>query len=74
MTVFPCKIHIYYSLIFHFPMTITQIRRRDGELIDFDRTRIEKAIELAASDIGEADRSFVKVITDFIVKDIEHVF
>lgn len=55
-------------------MTITQIRRRDGELIDFDRTRIEKAIELAASDIGEADRSFVKVITDFIVKDIEHVF
>jgi len=55
-------------------MTITQIRRRDGECIDFDRTRIEKAIDLAANDIGETDRSFVTVITDFIVKDLEHVY
>lgn len=55
-------------------MIITQIRKRDGELIDFDRTRIEKAIDLAAADTGEADRSFVTVITDFVVKDLEHVF
>ena len=55
-------------------MTITQIRKRDGELIDFDRSRIEHAIDLAAQDIGESDRSFVSVVTDFIVKDIEHVF
>src|SRR3989339_450027 len=55
-------------------MTITQIRKRDGELIDFDRARIEKAIDLAAADAGEVDRSFVPVITDFVVKDIQHVF
>ncbi|MDD2892252.1 MAG: ribonucleoside-diphosphate reductase subunit alpha [Candidatus Gracilibacteria bacterium] len=55
-------------------MTITQIRKRDGECIDFDRTRIEKAIDLAASNTGETDRSFVPVITDFVVKDLEHVF
>jgi anaerobic ribonucleoside-triphosphate reductase len=55
-------------------MTITQIRRRDGELIDFDRTRIEKAIDLAAQDAGDIDRSFVPAVTDFIIKDLQHVF
>jgi len=55
-------------------MTTIQIRKRNGELIDFDRSRIEKAIDLAANEIGEIDRSFVTVITDFIIKDIEHVF
>lgn len=53
---------------------ITQIRKRDGELIDFDRTRIERAIDLAADDAGESDRSFVPVITDFVLKDLQHVF
>ncbi len=55
-------------------MAITQIRKRDGELISFDRARIEKAIDLAASDAGESDRSFVSVLTDFVVKDLEHVY
>ena len=55
-------------------MPIIQIRKRDGELAPFDRARIEKAIDLAALDAGEADRSFVSTITDYIVKDLEHVF
>lgn len=55
-------------------MTILQIRRRDGELIDFDRTRIETAIDLAALEAGETDRTFVHVLTDFVVKDLEHVY
>jgi anaerobic ribonucleoside-triphosphate reductase len=55
-------------------MTIAQIRTRDGELIDFDRTRIEKAIDMAAQDIGEADRSFVPMVTDCVIKDIDHVY
>ncbi len=69
----PAKPH---TLSFHIylTMTLVQIRRRDGELIDFDRIRIEKAIELAAIDAGESDRSFVPVLTDFVVKDLQHVF
>lgn len=55
-------------------MPITQIRRRDGELVDFDRTRIETAIESAVDEVGESDKSFISVITDFIVKDLEHVY
>lgn len=55
-------------------MPVLQLRRRDGELVDFDRTRIENAIILAAEAVGEPDRSFVTVVTDFIVKDLDHVY
>ena len=55
-------------------MSLSQVRRRDGELIDFDRSRIEFAILAAAQSTGETDTSFVNVITDFIVKDLEHVY
>lgn len=68
-----CIYTLFLSLIPEI-MTITQIRKRDGELIDFDRTRIEVAIDAAANDAGEADRTFVHVLTDFVVKDLEHVY
>lgn len=55
-------------------MALTQVRRRDGEITDFDRTRIEKAISSAVDEIGETDKSFITVITDFIIKDLEHVY
>ncbi len=55
-------------------MSLSQVRRRNEELIDFDRTRIESAILAAAQSAGETDTSFVPVITDFIVKDLEHVY
>lgn len=55
-------------------MGITKILRRDGELIDFDRVRIENAIASACEAAGEGERSFIPVLTDFIVKDLEHVF
>lgn len=42
--------------------------------MDFDRTRIEVAISGAVDEIGETDKSFIPVITDFIVKDLEHVY
>lgn len=55
-------------------MSLQQIRRRDGEIVPFDRTRIENAILAAAAAVSEPDRSFVPVVTDFIIKDIEHVY
>lgn len=55
-------------------MSLTHVRRRDGELVDFDRSRIENAITSAAEETGELDRTFIPVVTDFIIKDIEHVY
>lgn len=55
-------------------MSLSQVRRRDGEIIDFDRSRIENAISYAVDHTGETDKSFIPVITDFIVKDMEHVY
>jgi ribonucleoside-diphosphate reductase alpha chain len=53
---------------------VTQVRKRDGEVVPFDRARIENAILLATNVVGEADKSFIPVVTDFIVKDLEHVY
>jgi ribonucleoside-diphosphate reductase alpha chain len=55
-------------------MAPQKIRRRNDEIVDFDRARIENAIELAAVACGEPDRTFIPVVTDFIVKDIDHVY
>ncbi len=55
-------------------MAITQIRRRNGELADFDRSRIETAIAGACKDANETDLSFIPVVTDFVIKDLDHVF
>ena len=51
-----------------------KIRKRNDEVVDFDRTRIEAAIESACVASGEPDRSFIPVVTDFIIKDIDHVY
>ena len=55
-------------------MSVLKIRKRNGEFVDFDRLRIEEAIELACNAVGEMDKSFIPVVTDFIVKDLEHVY
>jgi ribonucleoside-diphosphate reductase alpha chain len=55
-------------------MPLTKIRRRDGEVVDFDRSRIENAIRLACDAIGETDKSFIPILTDAVVHDAEHVF
>ncbi|MBC7504039.1 ribonucleoside-diphosphate reductase subunit alpha [Candidatus Gracilibacteria bacterium] len=55
-------------------MALSTIRRRNGELTEFNRTRIEDAILAAAAAVGETDKSFVPVVTDFIVKDLDHVY
>ena len=55
-------------------MALSTIRRRNGELTDFDRTRIEDAILAAATAVNESDKSFIPVVTDFIIKDLDHVY
>lgn len=54
--------------------TLTKIKKRDGELVDFDRERIESAISLACEAAGEPAKEFIPELTDAIVHDLEHVF
>ena len=51
-------------------MTLTQVKRRDGEIVPFDRFRIERAIELACDATGETDKSFIGEMTDAIIRDL----
>ena len=55
-------------------MTLEKIRRRDGEVIPFDRKRIEHAIELACDAIGQTDKSFIPTVTDAVISDLDRVF
>lgn len=55
-------------------MTVEKIRRRDGEIIPFERARIERAIELACDSIGMTDKSFIPTVTDEVVKDLDNIY
>ncbi len=55
-------------------MTLEKIRRRDGEIIPFDRKRIEHAIELACDAIAITDKSFIPDITDAVIVDLDRVY
>src|SRR5665647_1735413 len=51
-------------------MTLTKVKRRDGEVVLFDRTRIEKAIESACDATGETNKDFIPKITDEVIDDL----
>jgi len=51
-------------------MTLTQVKRRDGKIVPFDRSRIEHAIESACDAIGELEKDFIPALTDEIINDI----
>lgn len=51
-------------------MTISQIKLRSGELTAFDRTKIERAIELACDATGQTNKDFIVKMTDDIIKDL----
>ncbi len=55
-------------------MAIEKILRRDGEIMPFNRVRIEHAITLACDAIGETDKAFIPELTDQIIADLEHVY
>ncbi len=51
-------------------MTFSQVKKRDGEIVRFERSRIEEAIVAACDAVGETDKSFVTKMTDHIVSDL----
>ncbi len=51
-------------------MTLDQIKRRDGELVTFDRSRIENAIALACEAVGETEKDFIPKMTDDVMSDL----
>lgn len=55
-------------------MAFDKVRRRDGELVPFERKRIEEAIASACDAISESDHGFIPGLTDEIVKDITQVY
>lgn len=55
-------------------MTLDQVKRRDGEVVPFDRARIEEAITAACDAVGESEKDFIHVLTDDIVHELGHQF
>lgn len=55
-------------------MAFDKVRRRDGELVPFDKKRIAEAIAAACDAISETDKDFIPDLTEEIVKDITHVY
>ncbi len=51
-------------------MTLDQIKRRDGEVVAFDRSRIELAITSACDAIGETEKEFIPSMTDEVINDL----
>src|SRR5438477_182160 len=54
---------------------IRHVLKRDGSLADFDRTRIEVAIQKACLATGkDVDQDFLSSITDQVIADLEVSF
>ena len=49
-------------------MELKVIKTRDGDLIPFDRTRIERVIEKATESVGANNTTFVDTITDNVLE------
>ncbi len=54
-------------------MKIKFIKTREGDLVAFDRTRIERVIEKAAEAIWKRDFSFIEPITDKIIVNLKKI-
>jgi len=54
--------------------TITKIRKRSGDIVDFDRNKIFTAINKAMIAAGEPDESKAQSITDEVVSALNHKF
>lgn len=51
-------------------MVIKVIKTRDWDLVNFDRSRIERVIEKAAESVWEKDLSFVDLVTDKVIESL----
>jgi len=50
---------------------IKQIKKRDGRVVEFDKTRITNAIFAAAQAVGGEDRSTAEKLTEDVIKRVE---
>ncbi len=54
--------------------TITQIKKRSGEIVDFDKNKILSAIEKASESVGILDREIVEKLGNEAIKEISRKF
>lgn len=54
-------------------MNLKVIKTREGDLINFDRTRIERVIEKAVESVWWIDMSFVDEVTDNVIESLESI-
>ncbi len=52
---------------------ISKIKKRNGELADFDRARIAHAVESACEAVGESEKSFIPTMIDYVEHDLKHM-
>lgn len=52
-------------------MAIYKVRKRNWAIVDFDQSKIEKAIRLAFESIGNADADNLKLISTKVIKSVE---
>ncbi len=51
-------------------MPLKKIKLRNGDIVEFERTKIEKAIEAACDAVGENNKSFIGKMTDNVLVDL----
>ena len=51
-------------------MSITKVKKRNGAIVDFDITKIEKAIFLAAKAVGGDDEKESKKLAKQVEKEL----
>ena len=52
---------------------ITKIKKRSGEIVKFDASRIEKAVEKAFKEVGQDSNGFVKEISRHVESDLKKI-
>lgn len=52
-------------------MHIQKVQKRNGRVVDFDHTRIERAISAAMKSVGELDPSCVRAVAIDVCKELE---
>lgn len=56
------------------PNNISQIRKRSGEIVDFDRRKIANAIFKATESVGRADAQLARKLSDQVVEKLNKKF
>ena len=50
---------------------ISKIKKRDGSVVDFEKSKVENAIFKAARAVGGKDRKEAKNLADNVIKEVE---